>query len=147
MEWSQVTDALPAYHPFVWKSNCLRCKINYNIMEWLQARCLVSAGKLGHILQVCWIGQRRCQFLTCFCIYSVYNINAQPHTIQLFYTIVYLRLLNHFFFLSRRCNLPCEHFGNLVLCLLWISWTWLSSDSHLVCTRSLSPSGVVDTHQ
>ena len=44
MEWSQATNALPAFHSLVWKCNCLRCKVNYNIVEWLQARCHWKGG-------------------------------------------------------------------------------------------------------
>ena len=73
------------------------------------------------------------------CLFNKINIPACPSC--------HLRLLNHFFLLSRCRSLPCEHFGNFALCLLWTSWTWLSNDSHLACTSSLSSSGVVDTHQ
>ena len=60
----------------------------------------------------------------------------------------HLRLLNHFFFLSRPRNLLWTHLGNnwlpWLVCLLWM---WLSNDSHLTFIVSPLPSVVDATHQ
>ena len=58
-----------------------------------------------------------------------------------------LRLLNHFFFLSRPLNFPCAHLGNFFLFCLCLLCMWLSRDSHFASIVSLSPSGVEETHQ
>ncbi len=113
------------------------------------AKVINKLWKASHF-EVWWTGEiffisvQKCLFRIIALNFSLALVSMRVINIQYSWYIphsLYLRRLNHFFFLLLR-NLPWEHLGKFLPCRWCLLWIWLSSDIHFAWITSPFPSGV-----